>query len=155
MHRGCRSSAQLGHAPAGDRRHHQRHARHEEVDPDQQAEDPKRARTNGRRARHETELETVRQEAAVAISSRDAQIQEQDQQIEKLTKQIKPALDSACDADADTEETDHAGAEHPKHKEDADSAGIVQYVVTMCGADQEKIREVIAGLSAYLEQRVS
>jgi hypothetical protein len=115
----------------------------------------KRASTKSRRAQHEAELERVRQEAAAAISSKDAQIQERDRQIEELTKQNKPAPDSACDTDADTERTDHAGAEHPDDKEDPDSARLVQYVVTKCKADQEKIREVIAGLTAYLEQRVS
>jgi hypothetical protein len=120
-----------------------------------EAKDPKRASAQSRRASYEAELETVRQEAAAAISISDAQIKEQDQQIEELTKQIKPALDSASDADADTEETDHAGSEHPEDKKDADSARIVQYVVTKCGAVEEKIREVIDGLTAYLEERVS
>jgi len=124
------------------------------LDAFREAKGAKRASAN-RRARHETELETVRQEAAVAISSRDAQIQEQDRRIEELTNQIKPALDSACDPAAATEETDHAGAESPEHKEDADSARIVQYVVTKCGAVEAKIREVINGLTAYLEERVS
>ena len=120
-----------------------------------EAKDPKRASVQSRRASYEAELETVRQEAAAAISIRDAQIKEQDQQIEALAKQIKPALDSASDADADTEEADHAGSEHPEDKEDADSARIVQYVVTKCGAVEEKIREVIDGLTAYLEECVS
>ena len=113
----------------------------------------KRASPNVR-PHHEAELERVRQEAAAAISSKDAQIQERDRHIGELTKQIKPVVESACDADADKERTDHAGAEHPE-PEDPDIARIVQYVVTKCGADQEKIREVIDRLIAYVEQRVS
>jgi hypothetical protein len=121
----------------------------------QKTKDAKPASPRFRQPTRDAELETVRQEAAVAISSRDAQIREQERQIEELVKQVKPAPDSACDAAADTEETDHAGAEHPEHKEDADSARIVQYIVTMCGAVEEKIREVIDGLTAYLEECVS
>ena len=116
----------------------------------------KRAKRASRHVRphHEAELERVRQEAAAAISSKDAQIQERDRHIGELTKQIKPVVESACDADADKERTDHAGAEHPE-PEDPDIARIVQYVVTKCGADQEKIREVIDRLITYVEQRVS
>ena len=81
----------------------------------------KRAKRASRHVRphHEAELETVRQEAAAAISSRDAQIQERDQQIEKLTKQIKPALGSACDADNHVR---RGGAKQP-YPPDADPPG--------------------------------
>ena len=53
------------------------------------------------------------------------------------------------------EETDLVGPEYPEHKEDPDSAGIVQYVVAKCGGAEAKIRKVIDGLTAYVEQRVS
>jgi hypothetical protein len=116
------------------------------------AKNSKPASAQSRRARHEAELETVRQEAAAAISSKDVQIKEKDQRIEELTKQIKPALDPDCSVHK--EAPGRAAAKNADDAGDADSARIVQYVIASCGA-VEKIREVIDGLTAYLEQRVS
>jgi hypothetical protein len=91
------------------------------------------ARRQSHRANYEAELEMVRQEAATAVSSRDALIEEKQQQIDRPTK---PA-DSAISGDMEP-----------------DIQSIVQYVVTKCGTEQ-KIREVIDALTGYLEQRRS
>jgi hypothetical protein len=91
------------------------------------------ASRQSRRAHYEAELETVRQEAATAVSSRNALIEEKEQQVDRLTKQANGAMGE------DTE----GGIQC-----------IVQYVVTKCGTEQ-KIREVIDGLIGYLEQRQS
>ena len=94
----------------------------------------KPARRQSRQAQHDAELEKVRQEAATAVSSRDALLEKQQQQIKRLTNQV----DNAPSADTEP------GIQ-----------SIVQDVIARCGATERKIRDVIDGLTAYLEQRRS
>jgi hypothetical protein len=98
-----------------------------------ESQNHKPASRQSRRAHHQAEREKVQQEAATAVSSRDALIEEQQQQINQLTKQADSAMGK------DTE----GGIQ-----------SIVQYVVKKCETNQ-KIREVIDGLKRYLEQRQS
>jgi hypothetical protein len=80
-----------------------------------------------RQGHHEAELEKVQQEAAIAVSRRDALIEEKQQQIDRLTRQAESAVG-------------------------VNIQGIVQYVVTKCVTEQ-KIGEVIEALERYLEQQ--
>jgi hypothetical protein len=98
-----------------------------------ESQEHKPASRQSRRAHHEAELEKVQQEAATAVSSRDAMIEEKQQQIDRLTKQADGAIDQGTEGGVQS---------------------IVQYVVTKCETEQQ-IREVIDGLTAYLEQRQS
>jgi hypothetical protein len=92
-----------------------------------------RAPGKSRQARHEVEIETVTQEAATAVSSRDNVIAQQTKRIEELEQT------EAASANADF---------------DRDVEAIVQYVVTRCETPQ-KIRDVIDRLATYLEGRAS
>jgi hypothetical protein len=94
---------------------------------------PKLAPGRSPQARHEAELEKVQQEAATAVASRDALVEEQQQQIDRLTNQADSGMG------ADTE---------------AGIRSIVDYVIARCGT-AEQVRAVISGLAAHLEQRPS
>jgi len=82
--------------------------------------------------KHERELETVRQEAATAVSSRDERIGELQKEIDKLSKRVD--IPEPGESDVET---------------------IVPRVIAMCGGDGSKIRQVIDALNAHLEPNPS
>ena len=96
----------------------------------QKSRDPKADDARSRQIRHEAELEKVIQDAAAAVAWRDKQLEEKERQIEQPTTRANTATDSATEVDT-----------------------LVQYVIARCGSVEHKIREVIDGLTAYLEQR--
>jgi hypothetical protein len=85
------------------------------------------------RAKHEIELEKVRQEAAAAVSSRDQRISELRQQIDTFSKQVD-IPDPAAESDTNT---------------------VVKYVIAACGGSRIKVQQVIDALTAFLEHRPS
>jgi hypothetical protein len=91
-----------------------------------------------RQSRNETELATVRQEAVAALARKDAEIKE-------LTKRRTDAPTGGANTGM------HSGAEQTVTTGAADTDSIVAYVIAKCGSS-EKIRKVISGLEAYLEQ---
>jgi hypothetical protein len=84
------------------------------------------------RTKHELELETVRQEAAAAVSSRDERINGLQQQIDKLSNNVD--IPDAAESDVNA---------------------VVQYVIATCGDAETKIKKVTEALIAYLEARPS
>lgn len=84
------------------------------------------------RAKHELELETVRQEAAAAVSSRDERISGLQQQIDELSNNVD--IPDAAESDVNA---------------------VVQYVIATCGGAETKIKKVTEALIAYLEARPS
>ena len=83
------------------------------------------------RTQHELEVEKVRQEAAVAVSSRDERINELQQRIDDLSKRVGIS-DAAAESDTNT---------------------VVRYVIAACGGSEIKVKQVIDALTAYLERR--
>jgi hypothetical protein len=96
-----------------------------------ESQKPKPTRGQSRQTRHEAELEAVRQEAAIAISSRDAIIKEQQQQTGHLAKHADTAMEKETDGDIE---------------------GVVQYVIARCGGKQQNIQRVIDCLTACVQR---
>src|SRR4051812_7674721 len=74
---------------------------------------PKQAPRLSRRESREAELESVWQQAAAAMSAKDAQIKERDKQIEKLTKHIAARSHTAVGPNAKRDRPDRAGRKRP------------------------------------------
>ena len=102
---------------------------------------PKPAHGRSARGRREAEIETVRQQAAAAMSIKDMLIKERDKQIRELRKHIMPG------------HPDRGEAGHPDDSDGADIARIVNYVVANSGGSEAKIRKVVDGLNKYLKRR--
>lgn len=93
---------------------------------------PRGTPTQANGNKHERELETVRQEAATAVSSRDERIGVLQKEIDKLSKRVD--IPQPGESDVET---------------------IAPRVIAMCGGDGSKIRQVIDALNAHLERNPS
>jgi hypothetical protein len=94
------------------------------------AQQPRSPSDQSTRAKHELEIEKVRQEAAVAVSSRDERIDELQRQVNDLSQRVGIS-EVAAESDANT---------------------VVRYVIAVCDGSKTKIKQVIDALAAHLER---